>query len=66
MAWASRISSAALGFVLPMVVGAEIDRRHGTRPWGTLMGMVVGFLMGVAFLVRMTRTRPNPPESRDG
>lgn len=62
IAWASRIVSAALGFALPVVVGALLDRRYGSQPLGILAGLALGFLFGIAFLVRMTQA---PPGRRD-
>jgi F0F1-type ATP synthase assembly protein I len=65
IAWASRIVSAALGLGLPVVVGTILDRRYGTQPLGTLAGLVLGFLFGVAFLIRMVRTPPGRTGRRD-
>lgn len=54
--WASRISTIALGFALPMVVGAWIDQWLRSSPIGVLTGLVLGFLAGMTQIVRIART----------
>ncbi len=48
----SRISPLAAGFqfavcvMIPLAVGAYVDRRIGCRPWGALGGALVGMAAG--------------------
>ena len=46
------ISALAAGFqfavcvLLPVGIGAYLDQRHGTRPWGIIAGFIIGLLVG--------------------
>jgi len=58
LAWASRIMATGIAMVLPAVAGNWLDARLGT---GFLapVGLVIGFVAGLAWLVQMTaRRRP--------
>jgi F0F1-type ATP synthase assembly protein I len=61
MFWASRVTSAALGFVLPAVVGAYADRRFASSPIGTLIGIGLGFVAGTVSVVNLARSKPGGP-----
>lgn len=62
--WASRITTVALGFVLPTVGGAWLDERLGSRPWGVLIGTALGVTAGLVQLVRLARASTRPPTTR--
>ncbi|MEX1076618.1 MAG: hypothetical protein WED27_09215, partial [Pirellulales bacterium] len=54
LAWASRVMAVGLAMFLPAVAGGWVDRWLGTA-WIGLVGLVVGFVAGLTWLVRMTR-----------
>ncbi len=56
--WASRISTVGLEFALPPLVGAYIDSRTHTSPLVTLVGVVLGFAVGMWHILRIARERP--------
>jgi hypothetical protein len=56
LSWASRIVAAGLVMFLPAVAGRWADARLATSFFGPL-GLVVGFVAGLTWLVRMTRGR---------
>jgi F0F1-type ATP synthase assembly protein I len=62
VAWASRITSLALEFVVPTLAGYWVDGKLGSRPWGILVGMVLGFTLGMLHLLQIARggTKPAP------
>ena len=53
LAWASRIIAVGLAMFLPAVAGTWADARCGTR-FLAPAGLVVGFVAGLGWLVRMT------------
>jgi F0F1-type ATP synthase assembly protein I len=53
--WASKIISVSIGMVVPAVVGHWIDRRLGTGPLLLVVGSILGLLVGMKNLLRMTR-----------
>ena len=55
MEWASRITTLGLEFSLPAVAGHFADRRLGTAPVILLVGMTLGFALGIFHLVRIAR-----------
>jgi F0F1-type ATP synthase assembly protein I len=66
---AARIYQLVSEFVAPIGFGLLIDWGFGTRPWGTLVGVVVGLLVGGLRVAQMARRLaesdrpggPNPP-----
>lgn len=54
--WASRVSTMALGFALPIVAGALIDQWLRSSPIGVLVGLVLGFIAGMTQILRVART----------
>jgi F0F1-type ATP synthase assembly protein I len=46
----------ALGFALPIVAGAMLDQWLQSSPIGVLVGLVLGFLVGMAQVLRLART----------
>lgn len=53
--WASRVSSIGMEFALPPLAGAYIDHRAGTTPLLTLLGVVLGFAVGMMHILRIAR-----------
>lgn len=56
-AWASRITTLALEFAVPVLIGVGLDRGLGTRPGGTIAGAILGFVL---FMVHTLRMAKNP------
>lgn len=54
--WASRIIAVGVTMFLPAVGGRWLDARLGSNVFG-LLGLVVGFVAGLTWLVRMTKKR---------
>lgn len=65
-AWASRITTLALEFVLPSLAGWWIDGRLGSRPVAMILGTVLGFLVGMLHLLQIARGGAKPPGAPDG
>ena len=57
MEWVSKITTVALEMVLPAVGGGYLDQRLGTKYWA-LIGVIVGFLVGMWHLLQMTKVKP--------
>ena len=55
MEWVAKITTVAMEMFLPAVGGAYLDRRWGTNYWA-LIGVVLGFVVGMWHLLQMTRT----------
>jgi len=55
MEWVAKITTVAMEMFLPAVGGAYLDRRWGTNHWA-LIGVVLGFVVGMWHLLQMTRT----------
>jgi hypothetical protein len=51
--WASRIIAVGLVMFMPAVAGGWLDVRLGTG-WLGPVGLIAGFVAGLAWLVRMT------------
>jgi F0F1-type ATP synthase assembly protein I len=49
----------ALGFALPIVLGALIDQWLRSSPIGVLAGLVLGFVAGMTQVVQLARTGTN-------
>ena len=52
--WVTKITTVALEMVLPAIGGGYLDRRWGTSYW-TLIGLVLGFVVGMWHLLQMTK-----------
>jgi ATP synthase protein I len=61
--WASRVSTVAVGFSLPAIIGFGIDRWSGSSPVATLLGVAIGFASGLVQILRLARNLPGqgPP-----
>jgi F0F1-type ATP synthase assembly protein I len=55
MAWASRITGFGLEVALPAMGGYFLDGWWGTRPWATLAGAALGFVLGFIHLLQTAR-----------
>jgi F0F1-type ATP synthase assembly protein I len=53
--WAERISAISLEFALPPLGGGYLDRRWGTGSLFTIIGAVLGFLVGMMHLMRIAQ-----------
>jgi ATP synthase protein I len=62
--WASRVSTIGLEFAVPPVLGALLDRRWGTLPLATLVGVVLGFAVAMLHLLRIAREQSGLDSSR--
>ena len=58
MQWASRITSIALGFSMPALVGFGLDRWWGTTPAATIAGIFLGFASGMYQTLKIARELP--------
>lgn len=54
LSWAARIIAVGVAMFLPAVAGGWLDARLGTSFLGAV-GLALGFVAGLAWLVRMTR-----------
>jgi hypothetical protein len=57
--WASRITGLGLEFALPPLLGIALDRWWNTTPWATVVGAVLGFVVGMMHVLRIARERPS-------
>lgn len=53
MEWASRITTLGVEFSLPAIAGHFADRRLETGPAFLMVGMVLGFTLGIFHLVKI-------------
>jgi hypothetical protein len=58
--WASRISALGFEFSLPPLAGYALDRWLGSNPVGILVGMVVGFLVGMMHILQIAKDSSKP------
>jgi putative F0F1-ATPase subunit (Ca2+/Mg2+ transporter) len=54
MEWVAKITTVGLEMVLPAVGGRYLDSRLGTSYW-VLLGLVLGFVVGMWHLLQMTQ-----------
>lgn len=59
LAGASVVTSIALEFTLPCVLGLAIDQRFRTSPAATLIGVVLGFVLGMLHTIRLGASDPS-------
>ena len=59
LSWASRIIAVGVAMVLPAIAGGWLDERLGTTVWGPV-GLVAGFALGLAWLVRLAAKGRRP------
>jgi len=53
MAWTSRVTTISLEMVLPGLAGLWVDQKLGTEPVLLLIGMGLGFTLGIYQLVKL-------------
>jgi ATP synthase protein I len=58
--WASRISAIGFEFSLPPLAGYFVDRWLGSNPVGTLVGMIIGFLVGMMHILQIAKDSAKP------
>lgn len=58
MQWASRISAVGMEFAVPPVLGILLDRWWGTSPLATIVGMFLGFAVGMRHLLEIAHEKP--------
>jgi F0F1-type ATP synthase assembly protein I len=60
------LAQVGLEMVVPIGVGALLDHRFSWRPWGVVVGAVLGLIVGlvhlVALLNRREKTNSNKPK----
>lgn len=59
-------TTLALELCVPMFLGVLIDNTAGTRPWGSLGGLVLGFVTGLTHMIGFSRRIPPPPRPPSG
>ena len=52
---ASRVTTVALGFSVPPLIGFALDRWWGSTPVATLIGIVLGFVSGLLGTIRLAK-----------
>lgn len=64
--WVAKITTVAIEMFLPAVGGKYLDSYLGTNYW-VVVGLVVGFVLGMWHLLQMTRysNRNQPKRRRD-
>jgi F0F1-type ATP synthase assembly protein I len=58
------IGLAAAGGIIfaPIVIGSILDHQFGWRNWGVLVGVVVGFVAGLSYLLVVLKQFQDPPD----
>jgi F0F1-type ATP synthase assembly protein I len=60
MMWAARASTLGFEFALPAFLGHFLDLKLGTNPVALLVGMILGFVVGIMHILRMARDSSKP------
>jgi ATP synthase protein I len=58
--WASRITTVGLEFALPPLAGAYLDRHWSLKPLATILGVLIGFGIGMLSILRIAREGTKP------
>ncbi len=64
--WASKVTTIAVGFSLPPVIGFALDRWWGSAPIATIAGTILGFVAGLLQVLGLAREIPAGPSSKVG
>jgi F0F1-type ATP synthase assembly protein I len=64
--WASKVTTIAMGFSLPPVIGYALDRWWRLAPIATLAGTILGFVLGLLQVLALAREIPSGPSPRAG
>jgi F0F1-type ATP synthase assembly protein I len=62
---ASRITTIALGFSMPALIGFGLDRWWGTMPVATIIGAILGFPLGMFQTLRLAQDAPGKSSRRE-
>jgi F0F1-type ATP synthase assembly protein I len=63
---ATRVTTIGLEFALPAAAGYGLDSWLGTMPAATVVGVILGFLIGMLHAVRMSREMGGGPSRSAG
>jgi F0F1-type ATP synthase assembly protein I len=58
------MSQAGLEMVVPIGVGIVVDHFANTRPWGAVVGAVLGFGIGLTHLIYLSQQRDDDKPSK--
>jgi hypothetical protein len=61
IAWASTVTTVALEFSLPPLLGFGLDRWWHTMPAATIAGALLGFAIGMRQILELGRRPPKKP-----
>lgn len=64
--WVSQITTVCLEMVLPAWGGHWLDGKWGTSPWLVIIGVVLGFTVGMWHLLALVKPRSGDRSSRAG
>jgi F0F1-type ATP synthase assembly protein I len=53
--WASKVTTIAVGFSLPPVIGFGLDRWWRSAPIATILGTILGFVLGLLQVLALSR-----------
>jgi F0F1-type ATP synthase assembly protein I len=56
------LAQVGLEMVVPIGLGAWLENQFDFRPWGVVVGAVLGLVVGLTHLV-MISNRQNPPQT---
>jgi hypothetical protein len=60
------LGQVGMEMVAPIIIGLMFDNWLGWRPWLTVVGVVAGFVGGMAHLLAFRNRRANGPGSPHG
>jgi F0F1-type ATP synthase assembly protein I len=63
---ASRVTTVALGFSVPPLLGYALDRWWGSTPVATLIGIILGFVSGMLQTFRLANELPGGKSAASG
>jgi hypothetical protein len=58
--WSARVSTLGFEFGIPALLGHFLDQKLGTNPVGLLVGMVLGFVVGMMHILRIAKDGSKP------
>ncbi len=56
------LAGAGFAIFLPIVIGSILDHQFGWNNWGTLAGVVIGFVAGLTYLIAVLRRFDEGPD----
>jgi F0F1-type ATP synthase assembly protein I len=60
------MAQVGMDLIGPTIVGLVIDWQFGSRPWGTIIGLLVGFVVCLYHLAWIAKRLKNPDQNRPG